>query len=89
MFGNIPDKRDSSKRGASWLGISLFKSLRTLLVILFGLTALWILREEMLESLINFVRIIKHASKFAGERKTKAFIWRFIEYSIFSAMVEN
>ena len=45
MFGNIPDKRDSSKRGASWLDISLFKSLRTLLVILFGLTALWILRE--------------------------------------------
>ena len=44
MFGNIPEK----KREASLLDVSLFKSLRMLVGMLFGCTALLILREEIM-----------------------------------------
>ena len=48
MFGNIPDESDRLKREAIWLDISLFKSLRILVGILFGSKDLWLLRKEMM-----------------------------------------
>ena len=38
---NIPDENDRLKREASWLAISLFKSMIILEGILFGPTVLW------------------------------------------------
>ena len=39
---------DGLKREASWLGMSLFKSLRTLVGILLGATPLWTSKEEIM-----------------------------------------
>ena len=71
VFENIPDENDRSKRKASWLNISLYKSSRTFVGILFGPIALWILsREEMMsETSIELIKIIKTELLFIGSFK--------------------
>ena len=76
MLGNIRDESDKLKKEAIWLDISLLKSLRILLEILFGPTVFWLFREEMmLETSLQSVGEIKSESVFAGGRKSKS--WGF------------
>lgn len=48
MPGNVPDESDRLKKEASWLDLSLFKNLRTLVGILFSSTSSWTAKEEMM-----------------------------------------
>ena len=73
MFGNIRDESDKLKREGIWLDMSLFKSLRILLGILFGPTVLWLFKEVMmLDTSLQSVGEIKNESLSAGGRKSKS-----------------
>ena len=73
MFDNISDDSDRFKRESSWLGISLFKRLRILVKILFGLKLLGLFIEEM---------VLETSLQLVGEIKNE-------ERIVFSAIVEK
>lgn len=72
MFWDISGESERLKREASWLDISLFKSLRILMVKLSCLSALSLFREEMMwKTSLVLVGGNKNESWFVGGKKSE------------------
>ena len=75
MFDNISDESERFKRETSWLGISLFKRLRILVKILFGLKLLGLFIEEMvLETSLQLVGEIKNEERIVSSAIVEKYI---------------